>query len=120
MLTGWLRRRSFTSHVKGTGELVARRDPELREKPVQVRSDRSRREVELLTDFAVRHSPRRHLGYLKLLSRELITRGWNTPSALLARGTQLLACAFAPGSASQRVEHLSRSRSGGRDSLTRR
>jgi hypothetical protein len=36
-----LRRRGFRSPAEGTGELVARRDPQLREQPVQVRSNRS-------------------------------------------------------------------------------
>ena len=66
--TGQLRRGWHTSCVEGTGELVARRDSQLREQPIQVRPDRSRREVQLLTNFAVRHSRRRHLGYLKLLT----------------------------------------------------
>src|SRR5580658_9070279 len=77
-----------------------------------MRSNRSRREVELLADFAVRHSRRRQLGYLKLLSRQLITRRPNSPSALLARRAQLLARAFRPGNASQCVEYLSRSPQG--------
>ena len=73
-----------------------------------MRSNRAGREIELLTNFPVRHSSGRHLGYLKFLSRQLITRGRGPPQALLARRAQLLARALPPGNASQCVEHLSR------------
>jgi hypothetical protein len=90
------RARGERARNQRTAQLTARRDPELREHPVQVRADRAMREVQSLTDRAVRQALCRKLGDLQFLRGELIARlGYVTP-APLARRTQLAPRLLAP------------------------
>src|SRR5580658_9703148 len=83
--------------VQAGGELGAGGDIELGEDAVQVRADGAVGEVELLADLPVSQPVGGHLGDLQFLRGELITCPGHPRTAVLTRGTQLLARAFPPG-----------------------
>src|SRR5882724_8051436 len=109
-MTGLERSRKYVVGAGGrcqcSAELGARGDPELREHLVQVAADRSVRQKQALSDFAVREALGRELGDLQLLGGQLIARLGSPPQASLAGCSQLASCLVAPWGASECVERV--------------
>ena len=88
------------------GQLAARGDPEFGEHAVEMCRDRAVREVEPLSDLAVRETVGCELCDLQLLWCEAIARLRIAASARLSRRAQLAACTVAPGDATESVEYV--------------
>src|SRR5215207_624670 len=89
-------------------KLASRTDPELGIDPVEMSTDRSRRDEQLLTDLTIREPLGRQLGDLQLLRCQLIAGFRYATPARLTRGAQLAAGLVAPRSAAERVEGVAR------------
>src|SRR4051794_31580202 len=90
--------------AQGGLQLGAPGDAELREDPVQVRADRTVRDVELLCDLAVREALGGELRDLELLCGELVAGGGIAATARLAGCAEFSPGPIAPGSAAQCVK----------------
>src|SRR5437868_6269947 len=90
--------------LEGRTQLRPGGDPELREDPVEVRSDGAMGKKQPLADLAVRQARCRQLGDLQLLGSQPVAGVGRARPDLLAGGSQLAAGAFTPAVRSQAVE----------------
>jgi hypothetical protein len=102
------RGRLLASRLEGGRQLRSGGDPELWKDPVEVRSDRAVGEEQPLADLAIGQARRRQLGDLQLLGGEPVASVRRARPDLLAGGSQLLPCAFAPARRAQNIELVDR------------